>query len=214
MKLNVRDLIVLVVLLLGFGHALYVYADLPELIPVHFDIQGNPDLYASLPNGAFMGLVIAIALAIIMRLIMAHPSATEIRGYLHNVLVVLVLMITALNVVVLEFAKGTEIVPARFAWLVTGVLLVVISNPMGKLPINAYAGVRIPSTMDDPEVWQRTNRFAGWVGVLIGLGMVVAYFAPIELPVVALLVCVLIFALAVAIYARRLSKQLKPGSSS
>ena len=50
--------------------------------------------------------------------------------------------------------------------------------------------------------------------MLIGLGMVVAYFAPIELPVVALLVCILVFGLAVGVYALRLSKQFKSGSSA
>ena len=214
MKLNVRDLIILAVLLLGVGHALYVYNDLPELIPVHFDISGNPDIYAALPNGAFLGLIIAFAIAVIMRLVMTHPSASDVKGYLHNILVVIVAMVTALNIVILEYARGTEIVPARFAWLVMGVLLVAVSNPMGKLPINRYAGVRLPMTVEAPEVWQRTNRFAGWIGVLIGLGMVVAYFAPIELPIVALLVCILVFALAVGVYALRLSKQFKSGSSA
>ena len=214
MKLNVRDLITIVVLFLGFGHALYVYGDLPELIPVHFDIYGEPDVYASLPNGAFLVLIVAIVVAVIMRLVMMHPTAEEIRGYLHTVLVVVVGMLVALNVIILEFARGAEIVPARFAWLITGVLLVVVSNPMGKLPINKFAGVRIPSTVENPEVWQRTNRFAGWVGVLIGLGMIAAYFSPAELPNLALLACVLVFALAIVIYARRLSKQFRPGSSA
>ena len=213
MKPILKDLVIVFLLLAGLGHALFVYGDLPAMIPVHFDINGNPDVYATLPNGAFMLLVVGVVLAVAMRVIMTHPSAEEVKTYLHNVLIVLVGSMVALNVMILEYAMGTEIVPARFAWLITGVILVAISNPMGKLPLNKYAGVRIPGTVDNPEVWQRTNRFAGWIGVLLGLGMVVAYFAPIELPVLGLLAIVIVFVIAVVVYARRLSKQVNQQSS-
>ena len=214
MSPKLKDIVIVLTILGGFAHALYVYSDLPDLIPVHFNFQGEPDVFAALPNGAFLVLIVAIVVALVLRVVMSFPSAQEIKAYLHNVCVVLVAAMVALNVIILEYAMGSEVVPARFAWLFTGVILIAVSNPMGKLPINRYAGIRIPSTVDNPEVWQRTNRFAGWVGVVLGLGMVIAYFAPVELPILALLACMIVFALAIVLYARRLNKLFSRGSSA
>ena len=45
----------------------------------------------------------------------------------------------------------------------SGLLLVVLSIPMmrGKVPPNAWYGVRLPATMKDEQLWHDANVFAG-----------------------------------------------------
>lgn len=53
--------------------------------------------------------------------------------------------------------------------VVLGAILTVVGNVMGKLRRNAVIGVRLPWTLRDDWVWERTHRFAGRVHVAAGL---------------------------------------------
>ena len=207
MNLSTKDLLWLGVLVLGFVHAFIVYEQLPDVIAVHWGFDGQADVFMSRAQGAYSALLIGLLVAVALRLTLIHPSVAEVREYMHGIVLMLACVITGVNVMILEVALGADIAPARAAWLIAGVVLVATCNPLGKLPINPVAGVRIPETTDDPEVWLQVNRFAGWLGTVLGLTMVIAYFAPIDLHAVALVGLVVLFPIAIVIYARRLSRQ-------
>jgi uncharacterized membrane protein len=61
----------------------------------------------------------------------------------------------------------------RFMPPAVGVLFVLLGNWMPKLPQNWTAGVKFPWTLDDPEVWRRTNRLGGQLFVAEGLVLIV-----------------------------------------
>lgn len=52
-----------------------------------------------------------------------------------------------------------------------GILLAALSIPLilGKIPPNGWYGFRVRKTMDHPEIWYPTNRFAGWGLLVTGL---------------------------------------------
>ena len=50
---------------------------------------------------------------------------------------------------------------------------IVLGNQMGRIRFNYFVGIRVPWTLDNEEVWNRTHRLAGklWVtGGVISLG--------------------------------------------
>ena len=53
------------------------------------------------------------------------------------------------------------------------VFLILLGNQMGRIRFNYFVGIRVPWTLDNEEVWNRTHRLAGklWVvGGAIALG--------------------------------------------
>jgi hypothetical protein len=63
-----------------------------------------------------------------------------------------------------------EILLALYA--VSGLLLAVLSVPLilKKIPPNGLYGFRIPSTVNNPELWYKVNTYAGWRLLVVGLG--------------------------------------------
>jgi uncharacterized membrane protein len=64
---------------------------------------------------------------------------------------------------------------------------------MGKVRQNYFVGLKTPWTLNDPEVWQKSQRFAGWMFVLAGLAFIiesVIWFAFLPVFVVAIFVMV------------------------
>jgi uncharacterized membrane protein len=85
-------------------------------------------------------------------------------------------------------------------YLATGTLLVVLSLPLllGKVGPNALYGFRVSRTLNDPRVWDATNRFAARrliaAAVSIMAAAVALYFVPgVSLDVYAL-ACLGVFA--------------------
>jgi uncharacterized membrane protein len=54
-----------------------------------------------------------------------------------------------------------------------GILFVILGNVMGKVRQNYFVGLKTPWTLDDPEIWQKSQRFAGWAFVLSGLVFII-----------------------------------------
>lgn len=56
-----------------------------------------------------------------------------------------------------------------------GLFLAGLSVPLilRKIPPNGLYGFRIPATLNNPELWYKVNRYAGWRLLVVGLGTAV-----------------------------------------
>ena len=69
-------------------------------------------------------------------------------------------------------------------YVVFGLLLIALAIPMmrDKVPPNPWYGFRVPSTLSDPVLWYKANRYAGrWLlvtGIITVVAAVALYFVP------------------------------------
>jgi len=69
-------------------------------------------------------------------------------------------------------------------YVVFGLLLIALAIPMmrDKVPPNPWYGFRVPSTLSDPVLWYKANRYAGrWLlltGIITVIAAVAFYFVP------------------------------------
>lgn len=69
-------------------------------------------------------------------------------------------------------------------YVIFGVLMIVLALPMlrDKVPPNPWYGFRVPSTLSDPVVWYKANRYmARWLlvtGIITVIATVALYFVP------------------------------------
>ena len=57
-----------------------------------------------------------------------------------------------------------------------GVLFIALGNYLPKCRQNYTVGVKLPWTLNDTENWNKTNRLAGWIFVLVGFLWIMAVF--------------------------------------
>ena len=158
-----------------------MYPRLPDPMPVHWDVLGNPDGEMSRAWGAF--LVPAIA-ALVWLFLLAlprisprgfamEPFARQWRAFQYAVLGFLLFA----QWLMLHAAASRKPLPTRLFEVGLGVLLVAIGNPFGKTTRNFFFGIRTPWTIASEEVWLRTHRLAGRLIVATGaLVILAAYF--------------------------------------
>ena len=108
------------------------------------------------------------------------------------------------TVLVYGYALGASFSIARIVWVFVGVIFAAVGNYLPKIRRNTLTGIRLPWTLMDDAVWNKTHRFSGPVWVLGGLLLIVCGLIGTgpALPVAAIVVVIAVptaYSLAVSL---------------
>jgi uncharacterized membrane protein len=175
------DLLSLVAIAAMFGAAVWAWPQLPDRIPIHWNVRGEVDGWGSRFAG-LLGLPLAtLGLYLLMRFLpFVDPGRRNYESFTRAfaaIRLTLVLFMATIYAVMLRAAFGHVVAMGTIMFLAMGVLFIVLGNFMGKLRPNWFVGVRTPWTLSSRLSWDKTHRLAGWLFVLMGaMFFVLAYF--------------------------------------
>lgn len=155
-----------------------LYQRLPDPLPTHFDLEGNPNGWMSRAAGAWGIPTFAFVLWGFMRFIVRVLPRSDQRR-LSGGIVALVAMLTAVfvsavHVIVLYVAVVPGVVVTRPIFLLMGFFFIALGLILPRVRRNPIIGVRTAWTLASDENWAKTNRVAGYTMVLGGLGAILA----------------------------------------
>jgi len=197
MKNNKTLILTTVLCLLPILLGLALYDQLPDMVPIHFDMKGTPDNYAPKAVAVFCLPLLMAALNAICHIGMRKDKRTmeaspkillQLTFWIPAVLSLILMPIT------LFMGMGVELPIVLIVSLLVGLVFVVIGNYLPKCKPNRYMGIKLPWTFASEENWRKTHRFGGFVWVVAGIlvilsaiinwpwVMLVALFASILLP--------------------------------
>lgn len=175
-----------------------LYAFLPERMPIHWNMEGQADGYASRVWGATLmpaiSAVLLLLLAFLPRWFADDFRDRTARVILDQVTFLMMLFLGALHLITLRAALQPELEAGRWIITLVMILFVALGMLMPRMPRNRWMGVRTPWTLADDRVWRDTHRCAGGLFVVSGsLGAGASLFgAPLWIPLVLLLPAVVI----------------------
>jgi uncharacterized membrane protein len=171
--------------LLALGFSAYVFNDLPDQIPTHFNIEGEPDDWTSRAFAAFMMPVFAALMTLLFHL---FPRISPRRQNLDRfnetywlIANVVVFFMCALHVLVLGRALGWPVDITSATLLGVGIMFMILGNVLPRTRSNWWMGIRTPWTMESESVWRATHRLAGRTFMIGGAITVVASLLPVHL---------------------------------
>ena len=153
--------------------SLVLYPQLPDQIPTHFNLYGEPDAYGNKTWAAFMLPGVMVVVLILTRLLpWLSPRRFEVDTSRATYLFVMLLLIAFLaygHALTLWTALGGH--PDMGRALLAGLFLffALIGNVLGKVRRNFWMGVRSPWTLASERVWIDTHRFAARLFVAVGI---------------------------------------------
>ncbi len=158
--------------------AVVSWPQLPEQIPVHWNIEGQPDRFGSKWEGVALFPSLAVGIYLLLALLpMIDPGRANYRNFAtaYNVLRFSILLLMAfVHLVALANAAGFLVPVERAVPAAVGLLMVVCGLVMGKLRPNWFAGIRTPWTLSSKVSWTKTHRLGGWVFLICGALMFLA----------------------------------------
>ena len=197
-KIDKTMLITTGVCLVPLALSAFLYGRLPDKIPIHFNLAGEADNYASKTFGAFIiPLILALVNVFLQWMLNNDPKKEQgqpLREMSKWIIPILSLVITPMT---LFIALGYNIRTERVVPIFAALLFLVIGNYLPKCKHNYTVGIKIPWTLASEENWNRTHRFAGWVWTIASILLLGSALTGLFVPVVFTLCLAAMIALPV-----------------
>jgi uncharacterized membrane protein len=159
-----------------FAAAALFWQSAPDLIPIHWNLEGNVDGY----GGKFEGLLLLplIALGLYLLLAFLPRLGPRYANYARFETAYTVIRIGALALLaliygfVLLWINGVELNAARVIPVIVGGLLMVIGFYLNRVEPNWFVGIRTPWTLTSDRSWRKTHELGRWVFLLMGIALI------------------------------------------
>ena len=187
----------LVLILVSLLVAFIVLPYLPEEIPVHWDIHGNPNRYAPRAFALFflpgLSLFLFLFLWWLPDIDPLKRNINEFRQYYEWFILSFVIFLLFVYALTLMEAFGFSVIKliiVAIAFLLFGVAVLISHSKR-----SWFIGIRTPWTMSSDRVWEKTNSLGSRLFKVMAVAFLIAFF----LPAIVFLI-LLIFIVAVSVF--------------
>lgn len=194
-KINKTLVITTVVCLLPILLSLALYNRLPEKVPIHFDVHGQPDNYAPKAIAAFLLPVGMAVFNFVLQFFLGNDPKQENAGRIMRQITkwIIPVMCIILMPVTLFSGLGVRVPVHLIVPGMIGLLLIIIGNYLPKCKQNYTIGIKLPWTLNSQENWNRTHHIAGYLWIAGGIILIISgLFSLLILPLITMILMVII----------------------
>ena len=166
-KLIITSIITLIPIIIG----IILWDKMPEQVPVHWNINGEVDGFATKTQAVFIMPLVLVAVHWICVLgTNLDPKKQNISDKVFTLVLWIIPVLSLLcNSFVYATALGHNVNVEVIMPLFMGALFVIIGNYLPKCKQSYTMGIKLPWTLDDEENWNKTHRLAGFLWVVGGV---------------------------------------------
>jgi uncharacterized membrane protein len=169
---------------------LFFIDNMPDSVPVHFNINSEPDRFGSkynlLATLAGISFICAGVCALILNLNKIDPKKkyAENNPLIIKITWTVVIFLSIINSIVTIKTAFPElnIIASKFKDICLTLLIASFGNLMNSLKQNYFVGIRTPWALEDEENWRKTHQLTSkiwfWSGIIMTV-LVIAF--PIKL---------------------------------
>ncbi|WNB18454.1 SdpI family protein [Marivirga arenosa] len=176
MKLK-KELPLIAIVLLPFVYLAYVWNDLPNKVPLHWNLQGEVDRYGEkteLILAVFVLPVLVYVLLLIVPKIDPKNKLHQMGNKYDNIRFLLITFISAITIFIIYSANNQSVANPNYIVLLVGVLYLILGNYFKTIKANYFIGIRTPWTLESEEVWKATHKLAGILWLIGGIAVVLS----------------------------------------
>lgn len=202
--------VVIIPILVGF----IIWNKLPDELPTHWDIHGEPDQYSSRLFAVLFMPLILLALHIIVNGLFVLRSNDKVSNKIIRIFIwICPLMSVFVSTITYVTALGQKISIPLVAMLFVGLIFLVLGNYIPKARQNKIFGIRIKWTLESKANWEATSRMSGWLLCFLGIISIIlgiiSVSAKTEIIFIIYMACVVITFVAVIAYSGMYRKKHK-----
>ena len=158
------------------------YPRLPEMVPSHWNAQGEVDAYMSRFWGTFTAPLIMLGVVVLFLLIPKidplKENVNKFKGYYYEFVVAFLIFMLFMQVHTLLWSIGTKLNINIFIPIITGALFYFVGILLEKAKRNWFIGIRTPWTLSSDVVWDKTHKIGALLFKLCGIISIIgAFFA-------------------------------------
>lgn len=183
MRISRNEAINLALLALCWLIVAWYWPHLPQQVPHHWGVMGQPNQWMPMPWGGLLPGLMALLIYLFMTAIpFIDPRAKRWESF-KEFYPILKLLMMGFSVMLTYLTLSTAVTPGQILNLskmlgFLGVFFILLGNYLPKVRSNFFIGIRTPWTLSSEEVWFHTHRLAGRLFVIAGILTIVALLFP------------------------------------
>ncbi len=171
----------LVIVALPFIYLAYTWPQLPEQVPLHWNMKGEIDRYGSkleLLMIPFLLPVLTYLIFLVVPNIDPKDKLNKMGKKLGSIKWLLTTLMSILALFIIYSVKNESLTNPNYIVLLVGVLYVILGNYFKTIKPNYFIGIKTPWTLENETVWKATHQLAGkmWLvgGIIVVLSSLLA----------------------------------------
>jgi uncharacterized membrane protein len=211
----------LLAILAAAGFSLWAYPRLPELVPTHFGVDGEPNGWSSRLVAALIGpvggLLLALVFSILPNIDPRRANYEKFSAIYWSVANVVIVFLALIHVLLLGKGIGWPVSIERVVPIAVGGLFAFVGSVLPRVRPNWFMGIRTPWTLSSDTVWQKTHRVGGVLFMLAGLCIMLTGLFASRFMLYAILIATGVAGLGSVVYSWYLWKEeqgSQPGSAA
>lgn len=173
-----KELPILAVVAMPFIYLYFVWNDLPNKVPTHWNISGEIDNWGNKYSLLVFGFlpIFVYVLFLLIPVIDPKKQIAKMGGKYNTFKFVFVLLMSLLSLFIIYIAKNQSISSPKIIDALLAVLFIVLGNYFKVIQPNYFIGIKTPWTLENSTVWKQTHIVAGKLWVAGGLLILVSVF--------------------------------------
>ncbi|MFN4902055.1 MAG: SdpI family protein [Ignavibacteria bacterium] len=176
-KSQTLEAMIIFIVIIAWLIGAITYMQAPDIVPIHWNLEGNPDNFAPKGIGIFLLPLINTGLYVFLLFIpMIDPNNQQLQGSMKTLqwirLVTHGLLAIIMGWTSLSILESTIVKP-EWIFAIVALFLAFLGKVMVNVKQNYFVGIRTPWTLSNEVVWDDTHRFAAPLWLYSGILMTV-----------------------------------------
>lgn len=167
-----KELPLILIVLLPFLYLAYIWNDLPEQVPLHWNVNGEIDRYgdkSELIMIPFLLPVLVYVIFLAVPVIDPKKKIAQMGGKYNRIKVLITVFMSVLALFIIHTAKTGSFSNPNILVLLIGILYLIFGNYFKTIKANYFIGIRTPWTLENETVWNDTHKMAGVLWFIAGI---------------------------------------------
>lgn len=166
-----KEIPLITIVSLPFFYLAYIWNQLPENIPMHWNINGEIDRYGDKAELILIPFILPFLVYIIFLvapIIDPKNRLNKMGKKLQSLKFLMTTFMTVLALIIIYSAKNESMLNPNYLVLFVGVLYIILGNYFKTIKANYFIGIRTPWTLENETVWNETHKLSGKMWFLGG----------------------------------------------
>ncbi|MFM6956173.1 MAG: SdpI family protein [Ignavibacteria bacterium] len=174
-KSHILEAIIILLVIIPWLIGVITYAYAPDIVPIHWNLEGKPDNYAPKDIGLFLLPLINTGLYVFLYFIpKIDPNNEQLQYSIKTLqwirlgthaLLGFIMLWTSLSII-----EASNVQP-EWLFSVISLFFAFLGKAMANVKQNYFVGIRTPWTLSNELVWDDTHRFTAPLWFYSGIGM-------------------------------------------
>lgn len=172
-----KELPLIGIVIFPFTYLAYVWSNLPNKVPIHWNLKGEIDRYGDKSELILIPILLPLLTYLIFLIVPKIDPKNKLNkmgNKLNTIKFLTTAFMSILALFIIYSAKNQTFTNPNYIVLLIGSLYLILGNYFKTIKANYFIGIRNPWTLENETVWKETHKLGGKMWFIGGLLIIIS----------------------------------------